>query len=133
MPANGVETLKIDFGQAAQDLWRARNVLQADLSGCIHTVIRRRGEVISAGKTHAEIANHAWREGPCQSDGDSLRTVFVGSERIIERPLCKAWQRPRSEDVAIHETVTTKQLLVLRKLMVESNVKLIHATLCDRS
>src|SRR5262245_27831676 len=82
--AHGVETLKVDFRDAAENRWIVRHILQADCRRPIHAEVRRLSEVVAARVAESEVADEGRRKRPRQSERQSLRPIQIRSESVIE-------------------------------------------------
>src|SRR5262245_5243872 len=82
--AHGVETLHVDFRDAAENRWIARHILQTDRRRSIHAEVRWLGEVVAAREAEPEVADEGRRKRPRQSERQPLRPIQIRSESVIK-------------------------------------------------
>ena len=130
--ADGVEALDVHLRKAADNRGIVRHVRNAELRRGILAGIRWIREVVPARKPETEITDERRTRDPRQPDRKPLRSIQIGSERVVERPFAEARQRSGAERIGVDEAVACEEARARRELMVDAYVELVLPDFGDR-
>src|SRR5439155_1750589 len=87
---------------------------------------------VAARVAEAEVAEERRREDVRQAERETLRSIEVRSERVVERSFAETRERRGAERIRVDEAVTSEHAGRRSQLMVDAYVELILPRVGDR-